>query len=1159
MKKHLNYLCKAAVLLMILCSIGSVSADSPVNPEIIVNVSDELVPVGQTIMIPVEFYNMSGIIGIDVTVPNNNAGITVTVNETLNPLKGFYEINSDPENLNQYVSWFTTKNVTSDKSAIFWLDVLIGENVPDSVSVTVQPTSITNNDGAEIATTIRVTPGELHIAKPPVIGNPTVDSLTNSSATITFDVSANPEVTKVQAILGDGTKFNATGSEGTYTAELTGLTPETEYTVSGWAINDAGETTGESVTFTTSYKPEVTTILLSDEPESMIRIGDSGTLTAEVLDQKDTLMSEVVSWVSSNKSVISIDAEGTFKALAKGTATLKAELAGKLNETPEITVIGTPSVAITEPASSTFFTDEAISFTAKTADFAEGVSVSWDFGDKTSSESGESVTHIYTGADSYTVTVTATGTDLLGKDETKTDTVTLTINRPAAYPKWLVIGETPEVQPIPFGTEGTLTAIVYNQYDEVMPGEPVVWSSDKESVLTIDGATGTYKGVGAGVANVTAKAGTATNVTTITVLPEVLVPTSVKITVPGSTLKFDDDGTATAQVLDQHGKVLPDEKVTWSSDNESVISINTDGNYIAQRVAGTANLTATSVTNTSISASLTVTNVRPASIAKILTITGTPTAPIAFNATGLLTAVVTDQFDEPMTTQVVWSSDKASVLTIDATGTYKGVGAGVANVTAKAGNATNVTTITVLPEVLVPTSVKITVPGSTLKFDDDGTATAQVLDQHGNVLPDEKVTWSSDNESVISIDSVNGTYTAHRVAGTANLTATSVTNTSISASLTVTNVRPASVASSISIIDLPETIESGYNATLNATVYDQFEEVLADQKVVWSSDNTAVLNIIKTTGFFRAINAGTANVTVSLENDAHITTTRTVTVTKQESAASVVAVIPSAMTMSAGDVYQFSSANTIVYDQYGSRILSPKLEWSSSNSSVAGVTETGLLSAIGSGTTTVTAASGTASGTTTVTVNAPAAGKIYVFGPAETGVEHGGVFTALVLSTTGAVMENAGVSWTSDNPAIRILDPKTGRYYVHTVSVDTEVTITASSGGVTGTKTILVKAPENTARMIDSLTLIPQSASLTAGQSATFVALPVNTTFGVIMDASYDWSSSDSSVADVTGTGMLGAVTTTSAGTADITVTARSGAVDDPAYKKSGTIAVTVS
>ena len=841
-----------AVLLCLACSIGTVSAGTA--PEIAVVTPDSAVKVGEVLTVPVVFYNMTDIASFAIEIPKDVAGVTIAFNSSRPLTGGMYTLNEESDKL--LLSWFSAYGVSGDKVTLFSIDLTPTADAPQSFEIHVVPTTIGMASFEEITASVVATPGTVILAKPPVVGEPTVNNITYSSATVTFTVSANPAATEVKAVLSDGTEFPATESAGTYTAELTGLTPETEYTVSGWAKNDVDETTGESVTFKTLYKPEVSEIILSGEPASLIRIGTTGELTEEVLDQKQAPMTAAVNWTSSNTSVISIDADGNYEALAKGTATLKAAIDSVTNETSEITVIGTPAVLITAPTDTSADMQSEITFTAELTDFDSGATVSWEFGDGNSS-TGESVLYSYKKAGPYTVKVTATGTDLLGDSATADDTITMNIVRPNAVATALVITGTPEEQPLVFGTEGTLGTIVYDQFGDPMT-PTVTWITSNDKIVTITSA-GDYKGVGEGTVTITATAGTATNTTTISVLAEVMVPTTISITEPEATVAFDAADQAKALVLDQHGKEMSGETVTWSGDNDSVLSIEADGTYTAHRVAGTVNLTATSVTDKNVSASRMVTNVRPASIATNLTITNVPTEPIAFNATGNLSTVILDQFGEEMTAPVTWKSDKPSLLTINETGFYKGIDTGVVNVTAAAGNASNTTMITILPEILVPTSVKITEPvfGTQYEIGKTGSLSAIVYDQHLSELSSETVNWVSSNSSLVS---VTGTQFTAVNAGNVVLTATCVNttlNVTVSSNVTIT-VLPAALKPSLPLDSGDINVENGTTTVSNTSKAGI--EVNEDDKQLNITDST---NNVVLTVRFTDMEYDSANQTVS--------------------------------------------------------------------------------------------------------------------------------------------------------------------------------------------------------------------------------------------------------------------------------------------------------
>jgi hypothetical protein len=79
-----------------------------------------------------------------------------------------------------------------------------------------------------------------------------------------------------------------------------------------------------------------------------------------------------------------------------------------------------------------------------------------------------------------------------------------------------------------------------------------------------------------------------------------------------------------------------------------------------------------------------------------------------------------------------------------------------------------------------------------------------------------------------------------------------------------------------------------------------------------------------------------------------------------------ITVTPTTATLDA--VGQTQQLTAVVTDQDGATITSPSIRWSSSNAGVASVTSTGLVSAVGSGTVTITATAGPVSATSAVTV-----------------------------------------------------------------------------------------------------------------------------------------------------------------------------------------------
>ena len=131
-----------------------------------------------------------------------------------------------------------------------------------------------------------------------------------------------------------------------------------------------------------------------------------------------------------------------------------------------------------------------------------------------------------------------------------------------------------------------------------------------------------------------------------------------------------------------------DKTYTWSSDKESVATVDADG-VVTAKAAGTANITATANDGSGVTATCAVTVIVPVSS---ITITNAPTEALFVNSKGTLTATVlpNDATDKTVT----WSSDNPNHVKIDAaTGEYTVTGVdgyGSATITATANDGSGV-------------------------------------------------------------------------------------------------------------------------------------------------------------------------------------------------------------------------------------------------------------------------------------------------------------------------------------------------------------------------------------------------------------------------------------------------------------------------------------
>ena len=246
--------------------------------------------------------------------------------------------------------------------------------------------------------------------------------------------------------------------------------------------------------------------------------------------------------------------------------------------------------------------------------------------------------------------------------------------------------------------------------------------------------------------------------------------------------------------------------------------------------------------------------------------------------------------------------------------------------------------------------------------------------------------WASSNTGVASV-TTSGVVTGAKV-GTATITATSEGK---SASATI-HVNAGSV-SHIAVSPGSIGLVAGGTQQLSVSLTDAAGNALAAQTVAWSSSSTGTATV-SSSGVVTGVHTGSATISATLNG-----ATGSASVAVSAGAVHAVSVTPSTATLSTGGTKQF----TAVLTDAAGNVLSGAVAWSSSNTSVATINSAGLLTAVHSGSTTVTAAAGGASDNSAVTVSAGAVNAVAVT-PGSVSLVAGGT-----QQLTAAVTDAGGV------------------------------------------------------------------------------------------------------------------------------------------------------
>ena len=208
----------------------------------------------------------------------------------------------------------------------------------------------------------------------------------------------------------------------------------------------------------------------------------------------------------------------------------------------------------------------------------------------------------------------------------------------------------------------------------------------------------------------------------------------------------------------------------------------------------------------------------------------------------------------------------------------------------------------------------------------------------------------------------------------------------------------------------------------------------------------------------------------------------------------------------------------------GSPVDVRALTWSSNNTSIATVSDAGVVTTLAPGTARIAVSTFGKSATATVTVTARPVASVVV-APASVSMRVGvsATLTAQTFDVDGIQLNGRVVSWTSGNSAVAT---------VSALGVVTGVsagaaTITATSEGRTGQVAVTVSLPP-----VQSVTLSPSLDTLGVGTTRTIAAVLRDAGGAILAGRAVAWVSSAPSVVSVSSTG---ATTSVSPGTASIT------------------------
>jgi DNA-binding beta-propeller fold protein YncE len=571
-------------------------------------------------------------------------------------------------------------------------------------------------------------------------------------------------------------------------------------------------------------------------------------------------------------------------------------------------------------------------------------------------------------------------------------------------------------------------------------------------------------------------------------------------------------------------------QVTWSSANSAAAMINNSG--LATAVGPGSTAISASMGRMSGSTTFNVT------AATLVAIDVTPqNASIANGQTArfIASGVYTDNSVHDLTASVTWSSSVTNVASISNmlgfNGTATAGGTGSTTITATLGGVSASSSLTVTAATLVSIGVTPANPTIANGLSDALQATGIYTDHSTHDLT-SSVTWSSSNSTVASVSNVSGSN-GLTIATSPGSTTIAAALGGVSGSTTVTVT--AATLVSLGVTPANATIASGLKSQFTAigTYTDNSTQVLT-APVVWTSSDPSLVAVSNASGYdglASALAPGSVTVTATL---GAVSGSTSLTVTPATLVS--IGVTPANLSIANGLTNQFIA--TGVYTDNSTQNLTASVAWTSSNPSVASVSNAplshGLALGVSPGSVTITAATGSVTGSTGLTVT-PATLVSIALIPADPSIASG---TGQQFAATGTYTDNsthdvtASVTWKSSDTTVASISNASGSNGLATSTNQGAITITATLGTVVGSTGLTV-----TPATLVSIAVIPANSSIANGTSQQFAAIGTYTDNSTQpLTSSVTWSSTAATIASISNaSGSDGLANSVSQGSATIT------------------------
>jgi uncharacterized protein YjdB len=475
--------------------------------------------------------------------------------------------------------------------------------------------------------------------------------------------------------------------------------------------------------------------------------------------------------------------------------------------------------------------------------------------------------------------------------------------------------------------QNTTRLLTYQIEPSNATNQEVVWSSDDSNIVAVspEGLI-TAQNIGTTTVNVTTIDGGFVASTTVTVLS--VIVTGLSIDATEVDIYIEESRQLTALVEPANAT---DQSVIWSTDDPSIVTVDDEGNIVGVS-PGVTIVRATTVDGGYV-ASTTVTV-----LSVIVTGVTIDTTEVDIDVDQSIQLTASVEPADATDPSVIWSTDDASIVTVDNEGNILGVSPGVTTVRATSvdGGYVGETTVTVSALIIFATGVSLNVNETEIQVNGQLQIFAEILPSG---TTDQSVVWSSDDPTIVTVDAYGN---LSGVAVGTTIVRVTTNDGGYTAEVIVSVVAQTFQVTGISITPSEVEIFVGQQLQIIAEI---LPTNATNQSILWSSEDSTIATV-NTKGAILGEQVGTTVITATTE-DGNFVAQTVITVLEAPIVISGIRLDYNSITL------EIDQTITLIPTILPENAENTEVIWSTDDSSVISVDSEGNITGLSEGTTVI--------------------------------------------------------------------------------------------------------------------------------------------------------------------------------------------------------------